>query len=351
MRRHVVIPLAAVSVAVVAVGEGMVACPRPVATCAAAQRRTWRVRSAVLALLAAALTVAAAPAPAFGQSVTVVAAGDIACSPSDPAYNGGSGTATRCQQKWTAQQVGQIAPQAVLPLGDVVYNCGGASEFQKSYAPTWGAFRQISRPTIGNHEYQASGGPDCTPDGSGYFTYFGSALADPLHNGGYYSWNVGSWHVVALNSNCSLTRLVDCAAQTAWLKADLSKTTQPCILAYFHHPLFSNGGNATASVKPFWQALYAAHADVVLNGHAHIYERYPKRDPSGSARSDGAREFIVGTGGKSLGTVGTPPAGAIANATTFGVLRLTLDSASYRWSFEPDGHSGSFTDSGQAACN
>ena len=283
---------------------------------------------------------------------TIAAAGDIACDPKSASFNGGDGTAKACQQKWTAQEVQGMGVDAVLPLGDLVYDCGGPAEFSGSYDPSWGAFKGISYPAIGNHEYQATStvDTDCTPNGSGYYNYWGATAGDPSK--GYYSWTLGSWLMVSLNANC---KIVSCAAtspQVSWLKQQLSATSQPCILAYWHQPLFSSAGGATAGTKPFWNALYAAHADVVLNGHAHVYERYPKQNPSGTADSAGIREFIVGTGGNSHGKMQTtPPAGAVFDATTYGVMKMTLGASSYSWSFQPDGHSGSFTDSGSESCN
>ena len=196
----------------------------------------------------------------------------------------------------------------------------------------------------GNHEY-------LTRAANGYFSYFGAAAGDPAT--GYYSFDVGAWHVVALNSNCSAVG--GCASgspQERWLRADLAAHPAACTLAYWHHPRFSSGehGNEPA-YDAFWRDLYAAGADVVLNGHDHDYERFAPQDPSGgSDLARGVREFVVGTGGKNHYRFLTlQPNSQVRDATTFGVLELTLHRTSYDWRFLPE-PGKTFTDSGSAVC-
>jgi hypothetical protein len=270
----------------------------------------------------------------------IAAAGDIACSPDDLGFNGGSGSGDRCRMAATA---GLLAgADAVLPLGDEQYESGALGDFQVSYDPTWGAFLPVMYPTVGNHEY-------LTPDASGYYSYFGALAGDPTK--GYYAYDLGAWHLISLNSEC---QVVSCSAdseQYLWLKAELSSHTNECTLAYWHRPLFSsgseNGGDPRS--RPFWKLLYEYGADVVLNGHDHDYERFAPQDPLGQADASGIREFVVGTGGRSLNVLNAPqPNSMVSSSSSFGVLRLTLHEASYDWAFAPA--TGDFTDSGTASC-
>jgi hypothetical protein len=275
-----------------------------------------------------------------------VAAGDIACG-----AKGGS-----CQQAATEAIAKKQNPNAVLVLGDNQYDDGSLPEYQAAgaYGSTWGFFNPIVHPVPGNHEYGTAGA-------AGYFGYFGSSIANPLGTNGYYSLNLGNWHIVALNSNCTNAGCGDAldggttSAQTAWLQSDLaterSANPSACVLAMWHHPLFSAGWTLGApNVAPLFSALYAAHADVVLNGHDHLYERFAQQDPSGNPTTAGIREFVVGTGGESLnGLSATPPTLEAHNSSNFGVLVLTLHSGTYNWKFVTTG--GATTDSGTAACH
>jgi Calcineurin-like phosphoesterase len=299
--------------------------------------------SAGSASATSAATATVQPSTSPGDPV-VVAVGDIArppgCSP--------------CEQTATAALAETFNPNAVLVLGDNQYNSGLYSEYATEYALSWGRdFNSIVHPVPGNHEYITSGA-------AGYFQYFGQATANPDHNTyGYYSLNIGTWHIVALNSNCSDSGCADAltggttSAQTAWLQNDLATNTQPCVLAMWHHPLFSYGWTLGApSVLPLWTALYNAHADVVLNGHDHLYERFTQMNPSGGADSTGIREFVVGTGGESLnGLYGSQPPATLQahDSSDYGVLVLTLHASSYSWSFVNTG--GHTIDSGTTACN
>lgn len=183
----------------------------------------------------------------------LVGAGDIAdCS--------GSG------DEATAKLLDGI-PGTVFTTGDNAYESGTPSEFANCYDPTWGRYKARTRPSPGNHDYLTSGA-------SGYFDYFGAAAGDPSK--GYYSYNLGDWHIISLNSMCE--NVGGCGASSpmvSWLKQDLAANPKTCTLAYFHHPLFSSGksGNKTR-MKPTWEVLYTKGADVVLNGHDHDYERF-----------------------------------------------------------------------------
>jgi len=290
-----------------------------------------------------------APARAAGDP-TVVAAGDIACDPSAAAYNGGSGTTTDCTAQATASLLNSV--DAVLPLGDEQYGCGGLTAFNQSYDPTWGQQKLITHPVPGNHEYQTSGGTGCAPNAAGYFGYFGSSVGTATT--GYYSYDIGAWHLVALNSELCFTA-PGCAAGSAeevWLKNDLAAHLTSCTLAYWHEPRFySYGSGSDATLDPFWQDLYAAQADVVLNGHEHFYERFAQQNPAGQPDPNGVRQFIVGTGGAGLMSLSTRLATSQAsNDRTHGVLKLTLHSGSYDWNLVPQAGQ-TFTDSGSATCH
>jgi hypothetical protein len=195
---------------------------------------------------------------ALAADPVLVGAGDIASCDSD----GDEATAALLD----------TIPGTVAAIGDTVYPNGTDAEYANCYDPTWGRHLARTRPATGNHEYHTSGA-------QGYFNYFGAAAGDP--NEGYYSYDLGAWHIIVLNSNCSE---VSCAAgspQEQWLRGDLDAHPADCILAYWHHPLFNTSGGGTIAVRPFWQALYAARADVVLNGHIHNYARLEPLDPDG----------------------------------------------------------------------
>jgi hypothetical protein len=230
------------------------------------------------------------------------AAGDIACPTTSSSYNGGAGTATACQQRATSDLLLGPNLAAVLPLGDEQYEVGALSEFQTVYDSSWGRLNALSHPVPGNHEYQASSAA------SGYFDYFNGA-GNPTglageRGKGYYSYDLGNWHLVALNSNCS--KVGGCGTgspQEQWLATDLATNlaTNPssCILAYYHHPNFKSSNVTTTLTPAFWQDLYAAGADVILNGHTPSYERFARQAPSGAADPNaGIREFVVATGGR-----------------------------------------------------
>ena len=241
----------------------------------------------------------------------------------------------------TANLLSTIAG-TVYTLGDNVYEDGTTTEFTNCYDPSWGAEKSRTLPSAGNHEYHTAGA-------SGYFWYFGSSAGDPAK--GYYSYDLGDWHIVVLNSNIDVSTG---SAQEQWLRTDLAASTKACTLAYWHHPRFNSGSSHSndTSVQPLWQALYDANAEVILNGHEHSYERFAPQTPGGTLdTSRGIREFVVGTGGASHATLGTLKANSeIFNGSTYGVLKLTLSAGSYAWQFVPV-TGGSFTDSGTGTCH
>jgi hypothetical protein len=228
----------------------------------------------------------------------------------------------------------------------MVQGSGTAAEFRDCYGPTWGRFKARTRPAVGNHEY-------LTPGAGPYWDYFGSAAG--ARGKGWYSYDVGSsWHVVVLNANCWEAG-ASCKAgseQERWLRADLAAHRRPCTLAYFHQPLFSSI-EGLDSVRPLWNALHDAGADLVLNGHKHGYERFAPQRPDGT-RDDarGIRQIVVGTGGSpEFLPFGAPLPNSEVRATrVHGVLKLTLSTASYRWDFLPASDT-TFTDSGATACH
>jgi hypothetical protein len=307
------------------------------------QMRSGSRKGLLFALIGAAAVLAlAAVPPARAADPIVAAAGDIACSslPTSP---------DSCQQQATSNLLVGRPLAAVLMLGDGSYEDGTLAQYQGFYDPTWGRVKPITHPAIGNHEYQ-------TLDGQGYFQYFGAAAGDPRT--GWYSYDVGSWHMIVLNSNCY--KLGGCGAgtpQVKWLKADLAAHKNSCTLAYWHHPHFSSGfayddNSGRNPTGAFWNELYAAGADLVLNGHDHDYERFGLQDPEGEPDPGyGIREFVVGTGGRSYSALPTPSLNSeVREGSTFGVLELTLRRASYDWRFVPVAGKP-FTDSGTGRCH
>jgi 3',5'-cyclic AMP phosphodiesterase CpdA len=282
----------------------------------------------VLAAAAVALEARSRPA---APGVVVMAAGDIACDPASADYQAGNGTPSDCQQRATARLVQRQRPDAVLALGDLQYENGALDKFLVSYADSWGRLKDVTHPAIGNHEY-LSGYP-------GYFAYFGAA-AGPSRRG-YYSFELGAWHVVSLNSNCA--EAGGCGVrspQVAWLRRDLRAHPARCTLAFWHHPHFSSGqhGNDDGGHDPtgaFWSALAAAGADVVLNGHDHDYERFAPQSPTGEPDPRrGIREFVVGTGGRSHYRFHHLQRNSVVrDDRAFGALRLDLRPGSYSWRF------------------
>ena len=294
----------------------------------------------------------------------IAAAGDIACDPANASF---AGTAGNCQSAATAALLGARQYSAVLPLGDTQYTCGGLAAFQASYATTWGSYLTTSMPVPGNHEYldsATSTGTDCSAahDAAGFYSYFATspAFTGAIDGGqptsGYYSFTLGSWHLIALNAECEYVG--GCGPGSpldAWLQADLAAHPSACTLAYWHQPRWSSGKHPSdPTYDQFWRDLYAAHADVVLNGHMHLYERYALQDPAGLADPAGIRQFIVGTGGESQYTNSPPlPTSQVQGLKVFGILALTLHPTSYAWSFVEGNtpNAPAFSDSGSTACH
>jgi hypothetical protein len=278
------------------------------------------------------------------SSYVIVAAGDISCK--------------GCAQAETAALIGALSRaerlSAILPLGDEAYRNGDLAEFQANYAPTWGApeLLALTHPVPGNHEYART-------SGDGYFDYYdglgqSNGSAGP-RGAGYYSFDMGSWHLIALNSSDGC-RAVSCdagSAQQAWLAADLAAHPTGCALAFWHNPRFQGGTESgeTKAIGPLWETFYDGGGDVVLNGHEHNYQQLAPLDRAGVADpARGVRTFVVGTGGAGFHTAfGGPHEGAIETRVvkTHGVLELTLLDGGYAWRFVsvdgvvPDGASGS----------
>ncbi len=227
----------------------------------------------------------------------------------------------------------------VFTAGDNAYFQGTAAQFAQCYEPTWGRHRDRTRPTPGNHEYETAGA-------NAYFSYFGEN-AGPSGLG-YYSFEVGNWHIVSLNSNVLAS---EGSAQIQWLRQDLASTRARCVAAIWHHPLFSSGQNGPVPfMRDAWRVLRELGADVVIQGHDHIYEVFARQDENGRATSDGLRSFIVGTGGAELTNMGRLAANSERRMSkVFGVLKLTLRSDSYSWQFISV-PSTPFSDTGSDSC-
>jgi acid phosphatase type 7 len=306
---------------------------------------------------------ATSPAATPVRDPVIMAAGDIAC---------GSATqvSTGCRHQQTADLIIDANPDAVLALGDIQYECGQINDFMVSFDASWGQFKEKIRPAVGNHEYQVSRAadgpcPNATPGAPGYYSYFGDA-ASPQEPGcrveceGYYSWDIGTWHMIALNSECR--RVGGCqedSPQHQWLVNDLAQNLNDCVLAYWHQPRFSSGRHGSfPNYESLWEALYEAGADVILVGHDHDYERFAPQSPNGGYDPDfGIRQFVVGTGGRNLTPLneetGLLPNSEAFNNISFGVLKMTLHPNGYDWEFVPvvEEDSAPFTDSGSDNCH
>jgi acid phosphatase type 7 len=239
----------------------------------------------------------------------------------------------------------QSLPGVVAAIGDLAYDNGSPGEFQECFEPTWGKFKQRIMPALGNHEYGLG-------VATGYFDYFGDVAGVPER--GYYSYNLGTWHVVVINSNCRF--IGGCAVgspQERWLREDLAAHPAMCTMAYWHHPLVSSGFEGSSPVmQPLWQALYEAGAELVLTGHDHDYERFAPMAADGSLDAQaGIRQFIVGTGGAPLSAFKqTQPNSEVRATDLNGVLKVTLRAGSYDWEFLPE-QGKNFRDAGSATCH
>lgn len=280
--------------------------------------------ASLIAVLVPFATVAAA-------DPVLVGAGDIA-------------SCARTQDTATAKLLDSIAG-TVFTTGDNVYAKGTATEFANCYGPTWGRHKSRTRPVVGDHEYE-------TPEAAGYYGYFGSRAGDPRK--GYYSFNIGAWHVVVLNTNCSAVGgCGGTSPQARWLRSDLAAYPRTCTIAVWHHPRFtSTRSTPDGRTAAFWQILYQQGADIIVTGHAHHYERFAPQTPAGAADpSYGIRQFVVGTGGAALvGFSTTMRNSQVRNGSTHGVLRLTLHASSYDFAFVPIA-GRTFRDSGTTRCH
>ena len=265
-----------------------------------------------------------------------------------PAVLVGAGDIADCADLSGAEATAKLLeaiPGQVFTAGDNAYPAGTKEQFDQCYDKTWGRVKSRTRPSVGNHEFHSGG---ATP----YFDYFGSAAGDPSN--GYYSYELGYWHIVVLNSECA--EVGGCGTgsrQEKWLRADLASHPAACTLAYWHKPLFSSGGKHgnDPEMKSFWEDLYAVKAAIVINGHDHDYERFAPQNPDGKLEAArGVREIVAGTGGKNHRPFGKPLATSeVRNADTFGVLKLTLRPKSYDWEFVPEAGK-TFHDSGSGLC-
>jgi 3',5'-cyclic AMP phosphodiesterase CpdA len=268
-------------------------------------------------LAAGSLLLGACAYAGTAAGTTVYTAGDIArCASSDPAWSGAADTA-RTVAAGLAADPGAV----VLTLGDHTYPRGRAEEFSDCYGPTWGKFKDRTWPAPGNHEY-------ATAKAAPYFAYFGERAGR-----GYYSLELGGWHIVSLDSDLAPA---EHAAQIAWLRADLASHPARCTLAFWHHPLYSSGGHGSIpKMREAWRLLQEAGAELVLSGHDHDYERFAPQDADGRLdRARGMRQFVVGTGG----AYPTPFLLTVKNSEMrdsgrTGVLRLRLLDGRYEWEF------------------
>jgi hypothetical protein len=344
---------------------------------------------------------------------TLAAVGDIACEPDD-AENVNTPTALKCGSPTlggysaefaTAQQADAMHPDLVALLGDEQYEVGKLSDFEQSFEQAWGGLKMLERPAPGNHEYYAytkKGDNEAGQNGTGYFAYFnghdqsgtpntqGQAGDDTSANQGWYSYNIGNWHIISLNIECNSAAFSkDCsttdggllAQETQWLAADLASNHRACTLAYWHQPTFTAADSSAAVANPaapgadsaeglaadaWWTLLYNSHATLVLNGHEHYYARFRPMNPAGNYDPRrGITQFTVGSGGEALDTIATEANGSYSNPNVvtgqdeaYGVLKLSLHPDSYSWSYQPalagtgfdPTTAMSYSDSGNAAC-
>lgn len=345
------------------------------------------------------------------KTYTMAVVGDIACEPDDP-ENASTPAALKCGSPTlggtsaefaTAKQATDMHPDAVALLGDEQYQVGKLSDFEQSFEQAWGGLKMLERPAPGNHEYYGytkKGDNEAAQNGTGYYGYFnghdqsgspyplGQAGDDTADRQGWYSYDLGNWHVISLNAECDSDAFGhDCsttdggvlAKETSWLAQDLADNNRPCTIAYWHQPAFSAtttstptvpasapgaGGKEGGMTDAWWKLLYANNATLVLNGHEHAYARLRPMDPTGgSDPKNGIPEFIIGTGGEAIDSLaGSPGSWSNPNVVTayaggFGVMKLDLGPSGYSWDYKPvlpgpgkDASALSYEDSGSASC-
>ena len=316
-----------------------------------ARFRTRHRRRPTLKLAVARVAALARHWPRAGSDPVIAAAGDIACDPLNPHFGAGLGEGIFCRQARTSDLLLRMDLEAVLLPGDLQYEDGKLWKFKRSFDPSWGRLKPLLRPVPGNHEYQ-------DPGAAGYFDYFngpGRQRGQAGERGaGYYSFDVGDWHLIGLNSECR--RVGGCEAgspQERWLRADLASHPAACTVAYWHHPHFTSGQHgAHGTMRAVWDALYEANVDLVINGHEHFYERFAPQTPDGIPDGmRGIRQFTVGTGGKNrFGFLGVAPNSELRENRYHGVLKLSLHEGSYDWEFVTAPWGG-VADSGTAGCH
>ena len=266
---------------------------------------------------------------------TVVAVGDIACTASAPV------TPTTCHQREVAALAQRLKPDSTWLLGDIQYPQASLEDLSSSFGPAWSMHKRKWRPTPGNHEYY-------TKQADGYYDFFGAAAG--AQNRGWYSFELGDWHVVSLNSNCDVINCAFASMQMRWLRRDLRQNDKQCVAAFWHHPRFSSGDHgANAMVSGLFRELRKARVEFVLTGHDHVYERFAPMTESGAVRRRGVRQFVAGTGGMALRPPRQPINGSrYFSTSTFGVLELKLRRDRYRWRFVTE--AGDSRDRGAARC-
>ena len=293
-----------------------------------------------LAACTALIVAAALIVPASAQRAAAPAGVGVSSLAGDPVLVG-AGDIANCDTTTDSDTAALLdaIDGTVFAAGDNAYLTGSAADYANCYEPTWGRHKSRTRPAPGNHEYLSA-------DAAPYYAYFG-AHAGPS-GVGYYSYDLGAWHIVSLNSNIAANAG---SVQEQWLRADLAANRTQCTLAYWHHPLFSSGihGN-DLQMRDIYQALYDFGADVVVTGHDHDYEQFHRQNADGVLDANGIREFVVGTGGTTLRPFGViHPNSAVRDSSAQGVLKLTLRPTSYDWNFIPIA-GGVFTDSGSRPC-
>lgn len=353
-------------------------------------RRRTAIVTAVAALTLAGLTGSVLAEPrhdrgsdnpwpyANSKPVVLAAVGDIACEPDLP-ENAGTDKYYKCDgghlvgadaQFATADQIESMQPDLVALMGDEQYETGTLADFQNSFDQSYGAFKFLQRPAPGNHEFYAysknkNGHVISEPaqNGTGYFDYYNGQTENGAtrpsgqagdSGQGWYSYDLGGWHIISLNIECNSAAFGNSCdpttgllgQETQWLAGDLAADHSACTLAYWHQPTFSATGEPSAegtAAGAWWKLLYRSGADLVLNGHEHVYARFAPQDPNGAADArHGITEFIIGTGGEDLDTLARNADGSFAAANMitgqdqgYGAMKLTLNPNGYSWDYRP----------------